>query len=76
MIRTQHVGLPNVLLARRAFPELLQREVTSKRLAATLSQLLDHPEEARAACAEIRAVFGDKRHPSREVAAMLQELLH
>lgn len=75
LIKSAHVGLPNVMLGRRAFPELLQRDVTPKRMAATLSQLIDHPEEARAACAEIRSIFGDHKHPSREVASMLRGLL-
>ncbi|MFO0671440.1 MAG: hypothetical protein U0235_17715 [Polyangiaceae bacterium] len=58
-----------------AFPELLQRDVTPKRLAATLADLLDRPAEAAAAAAEVRATLGGKDHPSREVAAMVRELL-
>lgn len=74
LIRSDHVGLPNILLGRRAFPELLQRDVTGRRLAIALSKLLDRPEAARAACSEVRALLGTKNRPSRQVAAMLQEL--
>lgn len=75
LLRTEHLALPNVLLNRRAFPELTQRDVTPKRLAATLAEVLDRPDEATAACAEVRATLGGKDHPSREVAAMVRELL-
>jgi lipid-A-disaccharide synthase len=74
-LRSDHIGLPNILLNRRAFPELLQREVSAKRLASTLSDFLEHPEEPACAAAEIRSMLAAKTHPSDEVAAMLRELL-
>ncbi|MEJ7731761.1 MAG: hypothetical protein WKG00_21440 [Polyangiaceae bacterium] len=40
LVTTPHVALPNVVLGRRAFPELLQDEVTAERVAASARQLL------------------------------------
>jgi lipid-A-disaccharide synthase len=57
LVRTPFVALPNVLLARRAFPEILQDEVTPARLAAAARDLLARPEEARALAAELRAAL-------------------
>jgi lipid-A-disaccharide synthase len=55
LVRTPHVALPNVLLGRRAFPELLQDEVTAARVAAAARGLLAEPEETARAAAALRA---------------------
>src|SRR5262249_20522258 len=47
LVRTPHIALPNVILGRRAFPELVQGEVTPLRLCAAARGLLDRPGEAR-----------------------------
>lgn len=57
LVRTPHVALPNVLLGRRAFPELLQGEVTPARLAAAAGALLARRDEAVRVAAELRAVL-------------------
>jgi lipid-A-disaccharide synthase len=50
LVRTPHIALPNVLLERRAFPELLQDEVTPSRIAAAARVLLaDRAAERTAA---------------------------
>jgi len=68
LVRTPHIALPNVLLGRRAFPELVQGEVTPARLAASALPLLaDRPASLRLA-AELGAIlappspapFGDR----------------
>ncbi len=57
LVRTPHIALPNVLLGRRAFPELLQDEVTPARLAASALPLLaDRPSALRLA-AELGAIL-------------------
>src|SRR5262249_20073030 len=40
LVRTPHVALPNVILGRRAFPELVQDEVTPARLVAAARTLM------------------------------------
>ena len=71
LVRTSHYALPNVLLERRAFAELLQRDVNPALLAAALAQSLDGRAELVLACDAVEAALGEKRTPSREVAAML-----
>lgn len=71
LVRTSHYALPNVLLERRAFVELLQRDVNPAMLAAALAQSLDNRAELVLACDSVEAALGEKRTPSRDVAAML-----
>jgi lipid-A-disaccharide synthase len=70
-VRTPHVALPNVLLRRRAFTELLQRDVRPKKIAEALSDALDRQTELRAACDEVELALGGARTPSASVATML-----
>jgi len=70
LIRTPHVALPNVLLGRRAFPELLQRDARPEPMASALERVLDRRDAALASCAAVRAVLGDVHEPSRRVAEM------
>lgn len=71
LMTTKHVALPNVLLGREAFPELLQRNATATRIADALADVLDRREELVGACAEVVAALGGRRSASREVARML-----
>ena len=75
LLKTEHVALPNVLLRRRAFPELVQREVRVDRLATTLGDVLDRREQMLLSCAEVEAALGPRRVSSREVARMLRPWL-
>jgi len=63
LVRTPHIALPNVLLGRRAFPELLQDEATPEAIARAARGLLERPEAARALAEELRLVL---RPPSQE----------
>jgi lipid-A-disaccharide synthase len=71
LLRTADVALPNVLLGRRAFTELLQRDVRADRLAEALADALDRRVELVAACEEVEARLGGAREPSAHVARML-----
>jgi lipid-A-disaccharide synthase len=70
-VRTPHVALPNVLLRRRAFTELLQRDVRSHRIADALTDALDRRPELLADCDDVEAALGRLRTPSLSVARML-----
>lgn len=61
LVRTPHVALPNVLLGRRAYPELLQGDATPARLAAAARALLADPAAAIAGAAAIRAALSPPR---------------
>ncbi len=70
-VRVQHVALPNILLRRRVFTELLQRDVQSSRLASAVSEALDQRVNLLAACEEVRTIFAGATTPSVAVARML-----
>jgi lipid-A-disaccharide synthase len=71
LLTTDRVALPNVLLGRTAFAELLQREARPARVAEELARALDARETLLLACAEVRAKLGELRTPSIQVARML-----
>lgn len=71
LVTAPNIALPNVLLGRRAFTELLQREVNSQRVAQALADALDRRPALLAACDEVETLLGDKRAASMEVARML-----
>ncbi len=71
LLRADHVGLPNVLLGRRVFTELLQGDVRPETLGDALGDALDRRAALVDACAEVEASFGEKRAPSMAVAGLL-----
>ncbi|MDB5213147.1 MAG: Lipid-A-disaccharide synthase [Myxococcaceae bacterium] len=74
-VKTQHVALPNILLGRGAFPELLQRHATASRMTEALTTVLEARESFLGACTEVEATLGDRREASRTVARMLEPWL-
>jgi len=76
LIKVDKIGLPNIILGRVAFRELIQKECTPEALAAQALALLGGPEReaARQACADVRAALsgGDV---SGKTAAALAELI-
>ncbi len=75
LLRTPWVALPNILLGREAFPELLQRNAAPSRIAEVLAHVLDTRDAFLASCSQVEHVLGDRVHPSREVARMLEPWL-
>jgi lipid-A-disaccharide synthase len=75
LVNTPNVALPNVLLGRRAFTELLQRDAQAPRIAQALADALDRRPALVAACEEVEAVLGNERTPSLAVARMLSPWL-
>jgi len=75
LLETPHVALPNVLLGRAAFPELLQRNAHATRIADELAKVLDERPSYLACCSELEDILGDEKSPSREVARMLEPWL-
>jgi lipid-A-disaccharide synthase len=72
LLSTPWIGLPNILLGRAAFPELLQRSAAASRIADELGRVLDEREPWVRACEEVEQAFGGHAHASREVARMLE----
>jgi lipid-A-disaccharide synthase len=71
LVHAPFVALPNVLLGRPAFSELLQRDVQPRRFAQELVRALDGRRHLLAACKEVADVLGGGHLPSSEVARML-----
>jgi lipid-A-disaccharide synthase len=74
-MQTPFVGLPNVLLERAVFPELLQRACTKKDIAEALGAVLDAHQDLVTACADVEAALGGRTSASRAVARMLEPWL-
>lgn len=74
-VKTPYLALPNVLLGRQAFPEVVQRDLRPDKLAAALADVLDRKSELVRSCVEVERVLGPPRSPSRAVAAMLEPWL-
>lgn len=73
LVRTPHVALPNVILGRRAFPELIQDDATPSRIAAAARDLLAHRARSTSLSAELRSVLA---HQSSEpFGARVAEML-
>jgi lipid-A-disaccharide synthase len=70
-VRTPHFALPNLLLGRRAFPELLQRDACAPRIASALADVLDRRAARVADCEAVEACLSGARTPSIQVARML-----
>jgi lipid-A-disaccharide synthase len=80
LIRVKHVAMVNLLAGRAVVPELLQRDCTPRRLAATLQRLLDGAEAAAAQRTAFRAVIASLAPPAdtpdqRPSAAAAREVL-
>jgi lipid-A-disaccharide synthase len=78
LVSVEHVGLPNLVLGKRAFAELLQHDVRPRRIADALSDVLGEPERHRALCRDVRAALRDPlgaMRPSQRVAERLRPWL-
>jgi lipid-A-disaccharide synthase len=75
LVDTTRVALPNILLERDAFPELLQQEARPAAIADALARVLDTRETFLSACIDLERALGDRAHASREVACMLEPWL-
>jgi lipid-A-disaccharide synthase len=76
VVTLERVGLPNIVAGEQVAPELLQRELTAERLAATLAPWLDDPaarERQRVGLASVRERLGGPG-ASRRAAEWLWEL--
>ena len=54
LLRVRFVGLPNLILNRAVFPELLQSEVRPQRLARAAAELIDHHPRYVEYCKQVR----------------------
>jgi lipid-A-disaccharide synthase len=74
LIRVESIGMPNIILGRRVFPELIQDQVTPAALAAAVRDAHAQRETQAQALAIVRERLGTPGAAQR-AAAMIRELL-
>jgi lipid-A-disaccharide synthase len=73
LVHTDWFSLPNVVLGRKAFPELLQREANGSRMAAAAMSVLGQREDYTQACADVERAFRGATRASFQVAELLEQ---
>jgi len=71
LVRVDHIGMPNIILGRRVFRELVQREVTSANLVAAVQDAYARRAELQDALRELRGRLGEPGAPARAAALAL-----
>lgn len=74
LIRVPHIGMPNLILGRRAAPEFLQDAVTPSVLAPALQEVYEQRAEVAAAWEQLRSRLGQPGAAER-TAALVWEFL-
>jgi lipid-A-disaccharide synthase len=75
-LQTPHIALPNILLGRPVFPELLQKEVAMRPLSRALARVLDSRAALMTACEELESILKPgSETPSRKVARTIEAWL-
>lgn len=59
LIRVDHIGMPNLILGQRVFPECVQDEVTGENLVAAVHEVYARRDEMQRALDELRARLGE-----------------
>jgi lipid-A-disaccharide synthase len=74
LVRVEHIGMPNIILGRAVFPELIQGEVTGDKLAAAIRDVAARRSDLAAPLGEVRRKLGDPGAADR-AARLALELL-
>ena len=74
LVHVENIGMPNIILGRGVFPELIQHEVTPSALAAAVRDVYARREELAGALTEIRGRLGQPGAAER-AAQMALELM-
>lgn len=59
LVRVDHIGMPNIILGRRVFPELIQDDVTCDKLVAAVHDIVARRAEVESALQTLRASLGE-----------------
>lgn len=74
VVRVPHIGLPNLVLDRRAFPELVGQGVQPSAIADTARRMAAHLEAQRQACSAVRQRLSvNVTRPAAQTVARLVE---
>jgi len=72
LVRVQHIGMPNIILERRVFPELLQGDVNCHNLVAAVNDVTARRDELAAALATLRGKLGEPGAAQRAARLALE----
>ena len=72
LVRVDHIGMPNIILGRSVFPELLQGAVTGANLAAAVRDVAARRDELSAALVELRGKLGEPGAATRAARLALE----
>jgi lipid-A-disaccharide synthase len=72
LVRVEHIGMPNIILERRVFPELLQADVTCDNLVAAAKDVTERRDELTAALATLRGKLGEPGAAGRAARLALE----
>jgi lipid-A-disaccharide synthase len=76
LLRVDNVGLPNLVLKRREFPELVQDALNAESLAEEAGRVLDDRNRFVEQCRHVQtALVGGQLSPSARVAELLSKWL-
>ena len=76
-VKVDHIGMPNIILARPAVPELIQEALTSEAIAREAFHLIEDKERfirMQEDFRELRSRLGTNK-PSERVAAWIQDMI-
>lgn len=74
LIRVPHLGLPNLVLGRRKFPELLQYDATPRKIAEAAEKILSEPKGLNSMKEDLKEVSGRIGEPGATRRAALEIL--
>jgi lipid-A-disaccharide synthase len=74
LVRVDYIGMPNIILGRRVFPELIQGDVTCNKMVAAIQDVTARQAEVATALAEVRRRLGEPGAATR-AAQMALELM-
>lgn len=72
LIRVDHIGMPNLILGQRVFPELVQDEVTAENLVAAVHEVVARRADMQRALGELRERLGEPGAAGRAVDLALE----
>ncbi|HVO26290.1 MAG TPA: lipid-A-disaccharide synthase [Candidatus Margulisiibacteriota bacterium] len=72
LVRVEHIGMPNIILGQRVFPELMQGDVTGDKLAAAIEDVSARRDEVAAALSTLRGTLGEPGAAERAAQLALE----
>ena len=72
LVHVEHIGMPNIILGRGVFPELIQGDVTPDKLVAAVHDVTARRDEVTQALAELRHQLGEPGAATRAACIALE----